>query len=66
MPEETNKSPARIWFEMDAETNRLLEESAEANDRSTRKEARFRLKDHLQRYPTISAVGVVQEEDHAP
>lgn len=26
----------------------------------------IRLKDHLQRYPTISAVGVVQEEDHAP
>lgn len=25
-----------------------------------------RLKDHLLRYPTISAVGVVQEERHAP
>ena len=26
----------------------------------------IRLKDHLKRYPTISAVGVVQEEKHAP
>ncbi|NIY83727.1 TraY domain-containing protein [Vibrio hepatarius] len=25
-----------------------------------------RLKDHLQRYPTISAVGIVQEHTHAP
>ncbi len=50
MPENTNKDPTGIWFEMDAETNRLLEESAEMNDRSKRKEARFRLKDHLTKF----------------
>jgi len=50
MPQNAEKDTTGIWFELDEDTNRLLEESAEANDRSKRKEARFRLKDHLSKF----------------
>ncbi|APX09996.1 MULTISPECIES: TraY domain-containing protein [Vibrio harveyi group] len=50
MPQNAEKETIGIWFELDEDTNRLLEESAEANDRSKRKEARFRLKDHLSKF----------------
>lgn len=39
-----------VWFEMDEDTNRLLTQSAKANDRSKRSEALFRLKAHLKMF----------------
>ncbi len=39
-----------IWFEMDKETNRRLEDSAKVNKRTKRQEAYFRLSDHLTKF----------------
>lgn len=46
-----NKEPTiGIWFELDEESNRLLEASATANGRTKKLEARLRLKDHLRKF----------------
>lgn len=50
-----------IQFEMDAETNRLLEKSANENVRTKKGEAKFRLADHLRRFPSLINVGVDKE-----
>lgn len=50
-----------IQFEMDAETNRLLEKSANENVRTKKGEAKFRLSDHLRRFPSLINVGVDKE-----
>jgi hypothetical protein len=52
---ERNK-PTGISFEMDVETNKLLEESAVRSRRAKRAEASIRLLDHLKRYKSISNV----------
>lgn len=39
-----------VWFELDAETNQRLTESARANKRSKRNEASVRLADHLLKF----------------
>ncbi|HHY0497253.1 TraY domain-containing protein [Vibrio parahaemolyticus] len=39
-----------IWFDMDAETNRLLTTSAKTNKRTKRQEASFRLSHHLRKF----------------
>ncbi|TOK94313.1 TraY domain-containing protein, partial [Vibrio parahaemolyticus] len=39
MPQNAEKDTTGIWFEMDSETNRKLEESAEFNKRTKRQEA---------------------------
>lgn len=44
------KSTVALWFEMDNETNRLLDLSAKLNRRSKRAEAEVRLKDHLKKF----------------
>ncbi|WP_104025161.1 TraY domain-containing protein [Vibrio hyugaensis] len=50
MPQNAEKDTTGIWFEMDSETNRKLEESAEFNKRTKRQEASFRLSDHLTKF----------------
>lgn len=50
-----------IQFEMDAETNRLLEKSANENVRTKKGEAKFRLADHLRRFPDISNINISQK-----
>lgn len=46
-----------IAFQMDAESNRLLNQSTKASGRSKKVEAAMRLKDHLKRYGAIVRVG---------
>lgn len=50
-----------IQFEMDAETNCLLERSAIENVRTKKGEAKFRLADHLRRFPSVTKVGTCTE-----
>lgn len=50
MPQSPEKETTGIWFEMDSETNRKLEESVEFNKRTKRQEASFRLSDHLTKF----------------
>ncbi len=46
-----------ISFILDAETNKLLTDSAERSNRQKRREALIRLKDHLRQFRSISEVG---------
>ncbi|TOR11921.1 conjugal transfer protein TraY [Vibrio parahaemolyticus] len=50
MPSKAKEGMTGIWFEMDAETNRRLTESARINKRTKRQEASFRLADHLAKF----------------
>jgi hypothetical protein len=46
----TKKTTTSIHFEMDEHTNRAMTASAKKNERSKRKEAAARLKDHVMKY----------------
>lgn len=46
----TKKATTSIHFEMDEHTNRAITASAKKNERSKRKEAAARLKDHVAKY----------------
>jgi len=50
-----------IQFVIDADSNALLEKSASASDRTKKAECRLRLADHLQRFPSITKVGLCEE-----
>ncbi|MGD1393135.1 TraY domain-containing protein [Vibrio harveyi] len=50
MPQNAEKDTTGIWFKMDSETNRKLEESAEFNKRTKRQEASLRLSDHRTKF----------------
>jgi len=50
-----------IQFEIDAETNCLLEKSAEESLRTKKSEAKLRLADHLRRFPNITKIGICAE-----
>lgn len=45
-----NKKGTAIWFVLNEEDNRLLNQSKEENGRSKKKEAEKRLSDHLRRF----------------
>lgn len=47
-----------ITLRIDAETNRLLTQSAKRSKRTKRTEAEFRLTDHVKRWKSISEIGV--------
>lgn len=47
-----------IQFIVDAKSNELLDKSAIASERTKKAEARIRLADHLQRFPSITQVGL--------
>jgi hypothetical protein len=54
-----------IQFVIDSESNKLLEESANLSERTKKAEARIRLADHLRRFPSITKVGLCQENKEA-
>ncbi|KAB7680209.1 TraY domain-containing protein [Plesiomonas shigelloides] len=58
------KKKSYIQVELDKDFDELLEKAIEISGRTKRKEAIMRLKDHLQRYPTITAVGIVEEKQY--
>lgn len=49
--------PTHVNVELDANANRILNESAKRNNRSKRKEAQARLKDHLERFEDMGFKG---------
>jgi hypothetical protein len=61
MDKDNDSRTVGISFVMDAEMNRLLEESAVRSRRAKRAEASIRLIDHLKRYKSISNVGEIVE-----
>lgn len=46
-----------ITLRLDAETNKLLTESAKRSNRTKRTEAELRFADHVRRFRTISEIG---------
>ena len=52
-----------VNFQVDATTNRWLTESAQRSGRQKRSEAALRLKDHLERFQSIAAIGETVDRD---
>lgn len=55
--------PVGIQFIMDAKSNQLLEKSASESIRTKKSEAKLRLADHLQRFPSITKVGLCEDNE---
>lgn len=56
-----NSKSIGIQFDMDAETNRLLEKYSSESVRTKKSEAKLRLADHVRRFSSITKVGVCKE-----
>ena len=55
--------PVGIQFIMDAKSNQLLEKSASESLRTKKSEAKLRLADHLRRYPSITKIGLCEDNE---